>query len=164
MHRGPWFSYAPLDSLPPLHANTHEDMHAHTTHIYKHTTTHTSKHTNTRTNHTHTHTHTHTHNRPPLPRQGIVSCLAFNPPACDMLAAGTYSGAIGLFDARCPAQQLLLLEGHSGGVTQARHGGDGGWGGPARQGSIPGGGCGAAGQAAPAPRAPLLGSPYPNQD
>lgn len=48
---------------------------------------------------------------------GIVSCLAFNPPQSDLLAAGAYSGAIGLFDARTH-EQLLLLHGHRGGVTQ----------------------------------------------
>ncbi|KAI8473171.1 MAG: WD40-repeat-containing domain protein [Monoraphidium minutum] len=51
---------------------------------------------------------------------GIVSCLAFNPPTADLLAAGTYSGAVGLFDGRAAEAQLMLLEGHKGGVTQAR--------------------------------------------
>jgi WD40 repeat protein len=48
---------------------------------------------------------------------GIISCLAFNPPTSDLLAAGSYSGAVGVFDARTD-EQLLLMEGHKGGVTQ----------------------------------------------
>ncbi|GBF88681.1 hypothetical protein Rsub_01580 [Raphidocelis subcapitata] len=55
---------------------------------------------------------------------GIVSCLAFNPPCCDLLAAGSYSGGAALFDARTD-EQLLLMRGHSGGVTQVSFSRDG---------------------------------------
>lgn len=48
---------------------------------------------------------------------GIISCLAFNAAEPDLLAAGSYSRCMGLFDVRT-SEQLLLLEGHSGGVTQ----------------------------------------------
>jgi hypothetical protein len=39
----------------------------------------------------------------------------------DLLAAGSYSRCIGLFDART-YEQLLLLEGHKGGLTQVTFG------------------------------------------
>jgi WD40 repeat protein len=55
---------------------------------------------------------------------GIISCLAFNAPACDLLAAGSYSGDAAVFDARTLAQELLL-QGHTGGVTQVMFGRDG---------------------------------------
>jgi WD40 repeat protein len=48
---------------------------------------------------------------------GIISCLCFSPVHSDLLAAGSYSRCIGLFDART-YEQLLLLEGHKGGLTQ----------------------------------------------
>lgn len=50
---------------------------------------------------------------------GIISCLCFSPVSNDLLAAGSYSRCIGLFDGRT-YEQLLLLEGHKGGVTQVR--------------------------------------------
>lgn len=48
---------------------------------------------------------------------GIISCLAFNPLEGDLFAAGSYSRCIGLFDVRT-REQLLWLEGHTGGITQ----------------------------------------------
>jgi hypothetical protein len=48
----------------------------------------------------------------------MVSCLAFAPDG-GALAAGTYSQTIGIFDPRVP-ELHLLLQGHVGGLTQAR--------------------------------------------
>lgn len=48
---------------------------------------------------------------------GIISCIAFSPLAADMLAVGAYSGVVGCFDART-CEQLYVLQGHKGGVTQ----------------------------------------------
>jgi hypothetical protein len=50
---------------------------------------------------------------------GIISCLSYSPIHNDLLAAGSYSRCIGLFDART-YEQLLLLEGHKGGLTQVK--------------------------------------------
>ena len=47
---------------------------------------------------------------------GIVSCLAFAPTG-DLLAAGTYSGSLGLYDPRT-YEQLYVMKGHKGGLTQ----------------------------------------------
>jgi hypothetical protein len=47
-----------------------------------------------------------------------VSCLAFSPSG-DVLAAGTYTGALGVFDGRTYALELILL-GNKGGLTQVR--------------------------------------------
>eukprot|EP00878_Enallax_costatus_P027309 GHUV01029381.1.p1 GENE.GHUV01029381.1~~GHUV01029381.1.p1 ORF type:complete len:207 (+),score=26.94 GHUV01029381.1:774-1394(+) len=55
---------------------------------------------------------------------GIISCLCFSPVHQDLLAAGSYSRCIGLFDART-YEQLLLLEGHRGGITQVSFSPDG---------------------------------------
>lgn len=55
-----------------------------------------------------------------LPPAGIVSCLAFTPDGA-ALAAGTYTGSIGIFDPRTRGLQLIL-QGHRGGLTQV-----GGW-------------------------------------
>ncbi|WIA17918.1 hypothetical protein OEZ85_009412 [Tetradesmus obliquus] len=55
---------------------------------------------------------------------GIISCLCFSPVSNDLLAAGSYSRCIGLFDGRT-YEQLLLLEGHKGGVTQVSFSPDG---------------------------------------
>lgn len=52
---------------------------------------------------------------------GIISCLSFNPLEPDLFAAGSYSRCIGLFDGRT-REQLLWLQGHTGGITQVRHG------------------------------------------
>jgi len=49
--------------------------------------------------------------------KGIISCLAVSPVQHDLLAAGSYGKSIGIFDARS-YEQLLVLEGHVGGVTQ----------------------------------------------
>ncbi|KAF8062083.1 APY2 [Scenedesmus sp. PABB004] len=55
---------------------------------------------------------------------GLISCLAFSPVMHDLLAAGSYSRQVGLFDARS-LEHLLLLEGHRGGVTQVAFSPDG---------------------------------------
>lgn len=47
---------------------------------------------------------------------GIVSCIAFSP-AGDLFAAGTYTGALGVYDART-YELLLILTGNRGGLTQ----------------------------------------------
>jgi hypothetical protein len=52
-----------------------------------------------------------------VPPAGIISCLTFNPLEPDLLAAGSYSRCIGLFDERT-REQLMWLQGHAGGVTQ----------------------------------------------
>ena len=44
--------------------------------------------------------------------------MAFSPNG-DLLAAGSYSGAIALYDART-WEQVFLLQGHKGGLTQVR--------------------------------------------
>jgi WD40 repeat protein len=49
--------------------------------------------------------------------KGIISCLAVSPVEHDLLAAGSYGKSIGIFDARS-YEQLLVLEGHVGGVTK----------------------------------------------
>ncbi|EFJ43030.1 hypothetical protein VOLCADRAFT_106969 [Volvox carteri f. nagariensis] len=54
---------------------------------------------------------------------GIVSCLAFSA-AGDVFAAGTYTGALGLFDART-YELLLILTGNRGGLTQVMFSSDG---------------------------------------
>ena len=54
----------------------------------------------------------------PRTRAGMVSCMAFSPNG-DLLAAGSYSGAIALYDART-WEQVFLLQGHKGGLTQVR--------------------------------------------
>ncbi|KXZ56203.1 hypothetical protein GPECTOR_1g176 [Gonium pectorale] len=52
---------------------------------------------------------------------GIVSCMAFSP-AGDLFAAGTYTGALGVYDART-YELALLLSGNRGGLTQASYSG-----------------------------------------
>jgi hypothetical protein len=47
----------------------------------------------------------------------MVSCMAFTPDGSAM-AVGTYAGSIGIFDPRIPEMQLVLHQGHKGGVTQ----------------------------------------------
>ncbi len=47
-----------------------------------------------------------------------MSCLCYSPGSGDLLAAGSYAGAIAVYDMRARQQQLLLLTGHTGGVTQ----------------------------------------------
>ncbi|GFR41503.1 hypothetical protein Agub_g2197, partial [Astrephomene gubernaculifera] len=54
---------------------------------------------------------------------GIVSCMAFSP-AGDVFAAGTYTGALGVYDART-YELLLLLTGNRGGLTQVMFSPDG---------------------------------------
>lgn len=54
---------------------------------------------------------------------GIVSCIAFSP-AGDLFAAGTYTGALGVYDART-YELLLILTGNRGGLTQLMFSGDG---------------------------------------
>ena len=49
----------------------------------------------------------------------MVSALAFSPGSGDLLAAGTYLGGIGIYDTRT-WEQLFLLKGHKGGITQVR--------------------------------------------
>lgn len=48
---------------------------------------------------------------------GIVSCLAFNPDYSGLLAAGSYSGLVGLYT-EGERGVVSVLEGHRGGVTQ----------------------------------------------
>lgn len=54
----------------------------------------------------------------PAPLAGIISCLAPNPDRSGLLAAGAYSGVAALYDA-LSRSLVCLLEGHTGGVTQA---------------------------------------------
>jgi WD40 repeat protein len=53
-----------------------------------------------------------------------VSCLAFNAFHHDLLAAGSYSAVISLFDPRTN-EALFLLHGHKGGLTQLMFSPDG---------------------------------------
>ena len=48
---------------------------------------------------------------------GIVSCIAFNPDRSGLIAAGSYSGQAGLYDASTH-ELLFLLQGQKGGLTQ----------------------------------------------
>lgn len=50
---------------------------------------------------------------------GIVSCLAFNPDYSGLVAAGSYSGLVGLYT-EGDRGVVSVLEGHRGGVTQVR--------------------------------------------
>lgn len=50
--------------------------------------------------------------------KGIVSCLAFNPDYSGLVAAGSYSGLVGLYT-EGDRGVVSVLEGHRGGVTQA---------------------------------------------
>ncbi|GLC72449.1 hypothetical protein PLESTF_001248900 [Pleodorina starrii] len=54
---------------------------------------------------------------------GIVSCIAFSPTG-DVFAAGTYTGALGVYDART-YELLLILTGNRGGLTQVMFSSDG---------------------------------------
>mmetsp|Transcript_1794 Transcript_1794/g.5233 ORF Transcript_1794/g.5233 Transcript_1794/m.5233 type:complete len:413 (-) Transcript_1794:499-1737(-) len=55
---------------------------------------------------------------------GIVSCMAFDPSGSPVYAAGTYSRAVGVFQA--DTNQLeIVLHGHRGGVTQLQFSPDG---------------------------------------
>ncbi|PNH07249.1 Telomerase Cajal body protein 1, partial [Tetrabaena socialis] len=54
---------------------------------------------------------------------GIVSCIAFSP-AGEVFAAGTYTGALGVYDART-YELSLLLSGNRGGLTQLMFSADG---------------------------------------
>ncbi|GIL92819.1 hypothetical protein Vretimale_19220 [Volvox reticuliferus] len=54
---------------------------------------------------------------------GIVSCIAFSPMG-DVFAAGTYTGALGVYDART-YELLLILTGNRGGLTQVMFSSDG---------------------------------------
>jgi hypothetical protein len=71
------------------------------------------------------HTTLATHRRGQEGQPGIVSCLAFAPGGGGAtMAAGAYSGVAALYDARS-REQLLVLEGHAGGVTHLRFSADG---------------------------------------
>jgi WD40 repeat protein len=54
---------------------------------------------------------------PSVCRPGIVSCLAFNPDYSGLVAAGSYSGRVGLYT-EGERGVVSVLEGHRGGVTQ----------------------------------------------
>ena len=57
-------------------------------------------------------------------QRGIVSCAAINPDKSGLLAAGTYSRNIGLYDT-LSGKLLYNLQGHRGGVTQVNWGPEG---------------------------------------
>ena len=56
----------------------------------------------------------------------MVSALAYSPGNGELLAAGTYLGGIGIYDTRT-WEQLFLLKGHKGGITQVQFTPDGGF-------------------------------------
>lgn len=49
---------------------------------------------------------------------GLISTLAINAQLDGVFAAGCYDGSVGVYDHRTLEQQLLLTQGHEGGVTQ----------------------------------------------
>ncbi|GAX77396.1 hypothetical protein CEUSTIGMA_g4842.t1 [Chlamydomonas eustigma] len=55
---------------------------------------------------------------------GMISCMAFSPGSGEMLAAGSYSGSIALYDTRT-WEMLYVLSGHKGGLTQVQFTADG---------------------------------------
>ncbi len=56
------------------------------------------------------------HTSPPPP-PGLIGSLACNPQYTGTFAAGCYDGSVGVYD-YSTREQLLQLEGHTGGVTQ----------------------------------------------
>lgn len=54
---------------------------------------------------------------PKLSLKGLISCIDFNPQNSKMVACGSYSRDIGLFEAET-MEPTTILSGHKGGITQ----------------------------------------------
>lgn len=61
---------------------------------------------------------------PKLSLKGIISCLEVNPQNPNLIACGSYSRSIGIFQTET-FEPIQILQGHQGGVTQVKFSEDG---------------------------------------